>query len=308
MRSFFLSSAILVCLFRCGAQTPAPVIAATGFFLPIPLTVAPGGLLTLYVEAAAGSNVTAVYSAGSDQPMPVVRTASVSLHCFGTAATCAQILSVTVQIPFGIPTYCALCERPSQPEGSIALIVNGVKTPYTGVVPFPDEIHFLTACDTVTNGSGGWPPLDGGLPCTPMVTHSDGSPVSSTHPAQAGEELIAYATGLGETNPSLTAGQPAPQSAATVTAFAIDFNFRVNALATQPGVVGVASPLFAGATQGYAGLYQINFVVPAPPAGLPPCVIATLAPGGVGVQSNLTVSVGSHTSFDGAGICVQPLP
>src|SRR5581483_10356351 len=236
MRSSFLLSAVLVvCLYPCAAQTAAPVIAAMGFTLPIPLPVAPGGLVTLYVAAADGSNLTAVYSNGTDQPMPVIRTASVPLHCTGPAATCAQILGVTMQIPFGIATYCAPCDRPSQPAGSIALIVNGAKTPPLAVVPFPDEVHILTACDAVIGGSG-WPALNGGLPCAPVVTHADGTPVSSGHPARAGEELTAYATGLGETNPSLTAGQPAPQSAPTVTSFAIDFNFRVNALATQPGV------------------------------------------------------------------------
>ena len=45
-------------------------------------------------------------------------------------------------------------------------------------------------------------------------------------------------------------------------------------------------------------LDQINFVVPQPPAGTQACSGA--------VQSNLTVSVGGLTSFDGAGICAAP--
>ena len=129
----------------------------------------------------------------------------------------------------------------------------------------------------------------------------------------AGEELVAYATGLGQTNPPLTAGQPAAQSSPTLAlfaAFSIDFNYRANALATKPGAVGASTaiPLFTGATKGYVGLYQINFIVPPPPLGLQPCVdFATIAPQcGNAVHSNLTVSVGSAFSFDGAGICVTP--
>ncbi|MDQ2944602.1 MAG: hypothetical protein M3Y27_01425 [Acidobacteriota bacterium] len=60
-------------------------------------------------------------------------------------------------------------------------------------------------------------------------------------------------------------------------------------------------------TPGYAGLYQINFVVPAPPGGTLPCIgldISQLSVGSNVVQSNLTVSFGGDYSFDGVGICV----
>ena len=73
----------------------------------------------------------------------------------------------------------------------------------------------------------------------------------------------------------------------------------------QVRTMAVAAGLATGATQGFIGLYQINFIVPQPPAGIEPCVDnASLVQGGVAVQSNLTVSVGSDFSFDGAGICV----
>ena len=52
--------------------------------------------------------------------------------------------------------------------------------------------------------------------------------------------------------------------------FRIGFNFAANVLPTSPP--GSASlPLYTGLTANYAGLYQINFVVPSPPAGLPAC-------------------------------------
>jgi uncharacterized protein (TIGR03437 family) len=89
----------------------------------------------------------------------------------------------------------------------------------------------------------------------------------------------------------------------------LDFNYHPNALAAKPlpsSVTGF-TPVFTGASKGYIGLYQINFIVPPPPAGLRPCVdpSATLINGNI-LQSNLTVSVGSIFSFDGAGICVTP--
>ena len=88
----------------------------------------------------------------------------------------------------------------------------------------------------------------------------------------------------------------------------MDFNYRPNALASQPAFTPANPPLFAGSTRGFVGLYQINFVVPPPPAGLQPCSSLIVASGPIGglVLSNLTVSVGSLVSFDGAGICVAP--
>jgi uncharacterized protein (TIGR03437 family) len=141
-----------------------------------------------------------------------------------------------------------------------------------------------------------------------MITHADGTLVSQAKPAVIGEELVAYATGLGQTIPELATGQPAAESVPTVTTFAIDFNYHANALGNRPLPASVTgfSPVFTGATKGYVGLYQINFIVPPPLATTRPCVASSsgaLINGNV-VQSNLTVSLGSLLSFDGAGICV----
>jgi uncharacterized protein (TIGR03437 family) len=321
MRSLILCSIAFAGVSICWAQTANPVLLGAGNLSPFPFPVAPGQLLTLFVQpGGAISPVTAytisvVFSNGSDQPMPVFEVTQANTGCAAPlSAQCPEVLAVTVQVPFGIQVICPLCERPVVSTPSIAVSVNGVKTPTVTVQPLQDQVHFLTVCDVIIAGVNSFAPASGGLPCTPIVTHSDGTPVSAILPAMAGEELVAYATGLGETNPALTTGQPAAESSPTVTTFGIDFNYRANALATKPGAAGVptaspltASPLFTGATKGYVGLYQINFIVPPPPAGLPPCVdFAALPTYGNAVQSNLTVSVGSSFSFDGAGICVLP--
>ena len=105
-------------------------------------------------------------------------------------------------------------------------------------------------------------------------------------------------------------GSAAQSTASTVTAFSIDFNYRSNALATKPPPQArrLLNPLYTGVTSGFAGLYQVNFVVPpTPPSDLPTCVDpATIVAFGNVVVSNLTVSLGSNFSFDGAGICVLP--
>ncbi len=313
MRNLVLCSAVLASVSMCWAQAPSPVLLGAGNLSPFPLSIAPGQLLTLFVQPGVSSppaslNISAVFSSGLDLPMPVIQVILANTGCVSTQ--CPAVLAVTVQVPFGIVAICPLCVAPPLSVASnIVVSVNGVTTPAIAVQPLQDQVHFLTACDVIVGGVNSTVPVTGGLPCTPLVTHADGKSVSAFSPAKPGEELVAYATGLGDTNPSLTPGQPAAQSSPTLTTFGIDFNFRANALATKPGAVGVpaASPLFTGATQGYIGLYQINFVVPQPPAGLQPCVdFATVPAYSQAVQSNLTVSVGSAFSFDGAGICVTP--
>jgi uncharacterized protein (TIGR03437 family) len=213
---------------------------------------------------------------------------------------------VTVQVPFGIPVICNVCANPLSPSGTITLSVNGVKTPGVPAEPLPDKVHFVTACDVSIAGAM-FTPLLGGLPCNPMITHADGALVSQSRPAKIGEELVAYATGLGQANPALITGQPAAGSSPTITTFLLDFVYHPNALAAKPlpaSLTGFA-PVFTGATQGYVGLYQMNFIVPPAPAGTLPCVASSgaLINGNV-VETNLTVSLGSLFSFDGAGICV----
>jgi len=306
MRSPTLCSAVLAGISICWAQTPGPVLLGAGNHTPFPLALAPGELVTLFVQPATAISRWAAYtvSAGfvNGPSMPVVQVVEASTGCNPplSGAPCTQVLAVTVQIPFGIPLFCTLCAPPLVSTAGIDVSVNGVTSPTVIVQPFQDHVHFLTTCDIIVAGANSAPPSNGGLPCTPMVTHHDGSMVSNFLPAKVGEELVAYATGLGETNPALTGGQPAAQSSPTVTTFGIEFNYRLNALATE---------LFTGATKSYVCHYQINFIVPPPPAGFQPCVdTASIVASGNYVRSNLTVSVGSSFSFDGAGICVEPLP
>jgi uncharacterized protein (TIGR03437 family) len=316
MRSLILMS---LGFSMCLAQSlpPTPILVGAGFSNPFPLTVAPGQLLTLFVQPPAAYNTTepmpnigAVFWNGSDEAMPVLQVQQANTGCVvpSSSGVCPNLLALTVQIPFDAPispaTGSEIVVRPS----GIAVFVSGEKSAYFGAQALADQVHILTACDVLLLASP-LPPNTVGLPCAPMIAHADGSQVSINSPAVSGEELVAYATGLGQTNPPLTTGQPASGGSPTVATFNLDFNFRPNALATRP-LPSASVPLFAGATQGYVGLYQINFIVPPTPAGLQPCVDfaahPTTAAAGNAVLSNLTVSVGSMFSFDGAGICVTP--
>jgi uncharacterized protein (TIGR03437 family) len=171
------------------------------------------------------------------------------------------------------------------------------------VMALADQIHILTSCDVMVAGTQAGPSYTG-LPCAPIVTHADGSMVSATAPAKAGEVVVAYAVGLGQTNPPSLTGQPATSAAPTAGQILLDFNYRPNALASKP-LPSSQGPLYAGVTPTSVGLYQINFRIPPVPADTPACADVSLKPlGANAVQSNLTVSFGGANSFDGAGICV----
>lgn len=282
-------------LLSLPAQPGGPVVGA-GYTNPFPLRVAPGQLVTMYLQSPAAANVSAVFwNQQAVEAVPVLQVSPWYTACVSPPnSVCASGLAITVQIPLDAPDS-VIAVAPS----GIALSVNGVQSGYLGVQAQPDRLHILTACDTIVGGDS----------CAPLILHANGQQVSYQHPASGGEELVAYATGLGQTNPPLTTGVPAAQSSPALSGFNLDFNYRPNALATQPALVPANPPLFAGSTQGFIGLYQINFVVPAPPPGLEPCSnLDFVAAGPIGglVLSNFTVSVGSLVSFDGAGICVTP--
>ena len=158
-------------------------------------------------------------------------------------------------------------------------------------------------------------PIVGLIPLPPVVTHADGSLVTASRPAKAGETLVLYAVGLGPTVPMIKSGEAAPIPAPS-SYVALRFDFSPD---TGPSFARLIEPLLASTaasggaspnlqvgemtpaflTPGYVGLYQVNFVVPEPPAGYQNrCGLGAL-------RSNLTVSIGVLYSYDGAGICVE---
>jgi uncharacterized protein (TIGR03437 family) len=78
-----------------------------------------------------------------------------------------------------------------------------------------------------------------------------GTPADAAHPAEAGEILETYGSGLGQTNPTVPAGEPSPAPPAW-------------AAVTPQVTIGYqpARVTFAGLAPGLASVYQVNVVVP----------------------------------------------
>jgi uncharacterized protein (TIGR03437 family) len=303
----------LLCAFSIPAFLTAQDIAGAGYTVPAGVSVAPGQILTFFVDGVGTTGITATLQQGVATSAPVINVQPVfTCNPILPQTTCGSLVAVTVQIPYEL--------TPSQPCTTVCPVVavltelmvtgNG-NTAAIQLNPFTDQVHVLTACDIVMNPSGSVALNNNfGLPCSPIVTHASGAAVSATSPASPGEELIAWTTGLGATNPAAVTGQPAKVPLPTAQTLGINFNYTVNALATKPRPATVSgptlAPAYSGLAPGFPGLYQINFVVPAgPPNGIAQCSLpGTYGPGSNPVISNLTVSFGASASFDGAGICV----
>ena len=90
---------------------------------------------------------------------------------------------------------------------------------------------------------------------TVVATRADWSVITNEAPAQPGEYVVLYATGLGNTTPEIVYGQ-APQTAAPIQRLA-EFQVWLGGVPMEAGRI-----TYAGAAPGFAGLYQINLKLP----------------------------------------------
>jgi uncharacterized protein (TIGR03437 family) len=207
------------------------------------------------------------------------------LLCVGAPAVFAQAPTITGVVNNAIQTSTVLCPGlvasiygtgfgtgsastvKVYVGGQPAYVIGGVSTQINVQLPFNIPVGASTI--TVTTAEGSSTPfavtlaaVAPGLPLAGATgfgsfTDSKGY-ISSSNLAQPGESLTLYAIGLGATNPALTAAGPPAAG--------------VYDTATQPTLtVGgqLAAISFAGLSS-FAGLYQINFTVPATVQGSVP--------------------------------------
>jgi uncharacterized protein (TIGR03437 family) len=98
--------------------------------------------------------------------------------------------------------------------------------------------------------------------------HADYSLVTPQNPAQPGEIIVGYLTGLHGTNPGVPAGEPSPQSPLAVVHQVnqmgdVDFfGLLLNGTPIAPNSVSGLDNLFLGLSPGLVGVYQVNFMIP----------------------------------------------
>jgi hypothetical protein len=317
-----------------------PTLTGAGYAYPVPIRVAPGQITTLFVtglktvlpqpvkamslplpNSLAGISVTITQpvSTQSSQSysVPLLAVQQI-LNCNsggqpqpGAFTPDCLVSAVTVQIPYEIVVPGGPIGPPLGPAEIVVAEGGAASKSFLMNPPVTDNLHVLTTCDA-------FPPEQViGNSCNAVVTHADGTLVTAASPAKAGEEIVIYAFGLGQTSPAVKTGAvtptPAPVLAGNRLVY-VQFDFRPNAAPSPPYfnplilAPFVPGALFAGLTPGQVGLYQINVRIPSSLPALGSCSVGA-QPGFPynNVLSNLTIDLSGLNSFDGAAICVAPM-
>jgi uncharacterized protein (TIGR03437 family) len=229
---------------QSALQSPLPIIYLGGLvnsasYAVSPTPLSPGALVSVFGQGIAGAGGSA--NSGSTLPTQL---GGVSATIGGIAAPLLAAVpsafgdQVNLQIPY---------ELNGQLSADVVFLVNGVLSAVQnipiGTVP--------AAFTTSQSGSG-----------TAVLHTTDYTPVTPSSPAVAGEILAIFADGLG---PLVTA---IADGALATTTDSASGNVAVS-------IGGQSAPVqYAGLATGFAGLYQINVVMPVVASGTSPLIIS----------------------------------
>ena len=223
-----------------AAAAAKPSVAGVAATASTILTAAPGSILSVY-----GSNLAAFTSdlGGFFQPTGLPTSMN------GVTATIAGIKSplyfvspgqLNIQVPFEVA------------NGSQPLIVTdsgGASSPFNVTVANAAPSIFIA----FQNGSVG-----------AIIKNSDFSLVTSDNPATAGDVILIYSTGLGQTTPTSQTGSLQPPASGNRNT--VDVTVSIGG---QPAKV-----IYSIASPGFAGLYQTAVTVPAGVTGTAKVVLS----------------------------------
>ncbi len=219
------------------------------------------GDLTKNAEAPAIVHGYIVNSASSEPAVPLGNGSLVTIYGTNLAVDTTQATS--------LPMPAKLGETEVVIEGRTVPLGLASPNQVNGMLPFglrDNLLHYMVLrrgsmlsvpeAIAIVDANPGVFTLDGSGTGAAVViaARPDGSQflVTPSMAAHAGDVLVIYCTGLGAVNPPLVEGQPAPLDSLSITT-----------LGTTVAVGGVEAPVqFAGLAPGYAGLYQVNSVVP----------------------------------------------
>ncbi|HTW65704.1 MAG TPA: IPT/TIG domain-containing protein [Bryobacteraceae bacterium] len=220
----------------------APAFSGSGVYLspdgavnaassaPFSAQVSPGEFLTLYGSGLADTTEGAVV------PYPnMLGGVQVMINQVAAPISYVSPTQIEVIVPFGLGGVTAV---PIQ-------VINNNQTSNLVTLPVGS-----TSAGVFTNN-----PV-GGIGYAAAL-HTNYSLVSTSSPAQIGETIALYLTGMGAVSPSLTSGTAAPVNPLSYTTAS-----PLVYLLDPAGNYEQAKVSFSGLAPGYAGLYQINLTIP----------------------------------------------
>jgi len=209
-------------------------------------------------------------------PLGVVNGASFAPPTFPIAAGTIVTLFGTGMAPDGTSTSAAVTPLPTNLDG-IVVTINGVPAPLFFVSPaqINAQVPFSTAGSSavIVVANNGVASNTVNVPLAPtspgvfsfdlnglgrgiIVDSLTFEPISVDNPASGGQFVSIFLTGLGELNPPVADGFPAP--GVEPLARATDSNIQV----IFGFIPEAGNVIYAGAAPNFVGLYQINVVVP----------------------------------------------
>ena len=188
--------------------------------------VAPGGLVTIQ-----GSNLSPVNVASSEKPLPTA-----------LGESCLTVNGLPLPVLFVSPTQIN-AQLPFQATGNVAMVLRtpgGVSDTYNLTIqPQAPSVFRATL-----------PGSDTEVPNVVRVANS--LPVTDSNPVHRNDTLTIYLTGMGQTNPPVDNGMPAPSDPIATPLVAPTIRFG-----------GVNIPVSsAGLSPGEVGIYQITVNIP----------------------------------------------
>jgi hypothetical protein len=227
-----------------------PTLVASGYFADVQIAgddlpsivMAPGQLTTLQVvglkavnpskattiplpTTLSGLSVTIKESGTISHPVPLLSVSQLGLCTLSSSPSpdCLMTL-IAVQIPFdfsfGRPCVgiCSVLPTPLTIPVDVVISENGSDSKAFRVNIVHDVIHVVTGCR--------------GSQYSTCATHPDGTLVTPSLPAHAGETVVIYAHGLGYTDPPVKTGDATPTPGPTIALgshMAVQFDFTANA-------------------------------------------------------------------------------
>jgi uncharacterized protein (TIGR03437 family) len=301
-----LAAAGLV-LFPSAVRGQTRVIGA-GYSTPQPINVSPGQVITIFASVAGkqqsqpvmaspplpsalgGFSVLLRQTFSDPLTIPILSVSDTQSCSSVLPMQCDTVSQITVQIPYELMPNIPHVSLP-QNFARLEINYNDSQTSSLFLNPVPDSIHVLNSCDVAS----GLVQTSG---CAPIVTHGNGSLVTSGNPAVAGEIVTMSLVGMGQPDGMVTTGMAASEITPTLDGVTIGYDARVNVSPSMLIPASASPEAGAQLRPGAVGVYDVPFLVPALPAGVAACSGA--------VHSNLTVNIGRTTSSDGVGICVVP--